>query len=164
MRLTVIAVACAVLPLASNADAAPQPRSTMTAPIDALAASARPAASVVDAFHAALRRGDTQAALGLLATEALIFEAGGVERGKAEYASHHLAADAAFSQAVPAIVTRRSGEAVGNIAWITSEGRTTGTYKGRAVDRRTVETMVLRRAKAGWKIVHIHWSSAAADK
>ena len=54
--------------------------------------------------------------------------------------------------------------AVGNIAWITSEVRTTGTYKGKAVDRRTVETMVLRRAKAGWKIVHIHWSSAAADK
>lgn len=164
MRLAVTMMACAFLPLASNADAAPQHRSTTTTPIDALAASARPAASVIDAFHAALRRGDTQAALGFLAKEALIFEAGGVERGRAEYASHHLAADAAFSQAVPATITRRAGEAVGNIAWIATEGRTTGTYKGKAVDRRTVETMVLRRAKAGWKIVHIHWSSAAADK
>jgi len=110
-----------------------------------------------------LRRGNTQAALGLIAEEALIFEAGGVERSRADYASHHLAAHAAFSQAVPATVTRRTGEAEGNIAWITSEGRTAGTYKGRAVDRRTVETMVLRRGKAGWKIVHIHWSSAAAE-
>ena len=163
MRVAVTIVACAFLPLASNAEAAPQQRSTVPAPVDALAASARPAASVVDAFHAALRRGDTRSALGFLAEEALIFEAGGVERSRAEYAAHHLAADAAFSQAVPGTVTRRQGEAEGNIAWITSEGRTTGTYKGRDVDRRTVETMVLRRGKAGWKIVHIHWSSAAAD-
>jgi hypothetical protein len=37
-----------------------------------------------------------------------------------------------------------------------------GTYKGKAVDRLTTETMVLRRVGAAWKIVHIHWSSAAA--
>ena len=109
-------------------------------------------------------RDSTKAALGFLANDALIFEAGGVERGKAEYASHHLAADAAFSQAVPARITRRAGEAVGNVAWIATEGRTTGTYKGKPVDRRTVETMVLRRTAAGWKIAHIHWSSAAGGK
>lgn len=164
MRLAVTFAACAILSLPCTADAAPQHRHAAAAPSDALAGSARPAASIVDGFHAALRRGDTQAALGFLAEEALIFEAGGVERGKAEYASHHLAADAAFSQAVPGTITRRAGEAAGNVAWITSEGRTAGTYKGKAVDRRTVETMVLRRTKAGWKIVHIHWSSAAAGK
>lgn len=126
----------------------------------ALSASARGAASAVDAFHAALRRGDTRSAAALLAENALIFEAGGVERTKAEYASHHLAADAAFTQAVPAVVTRRAGDAIGNVAWIASEGRTTGAYKGKAVDRVTAETMVLRRIGRSWKIVHIHWSSA----
>jgi ketosteroid isomerase-like protein len=117
---------------------------------------------VVDAFHGALSRGDTKAALSYLTEEALIFESGGVEHGKQEYASHHLAADAAFSRAVPSRVIRRVGHVAGTTAWIASEGRTTGTFNGKAVDRKTVETMVLRRTGANWKIVHIHWSSAAA--
>ncbi len=132
------------------------------APVDALAPSARPAAAIVSAFHSALRRGNTKVALSLLAPDALIFEEGGVERGKAEYASHHLAADAAFSKAVPSTVTRQGGAVAGNFAWIATEGRTTGTYRSKAIDRKTVETMVLRRAGGSWKIVHIHWSSAAA--
>lgn len=124
---------------------------------------ARPAAAVVDAFHKALGRGDTKSALSHLADEALIFESGGVERGKKEYASHHLAADAAFSQAVPSALTRRVAHVAGGTAWIASEGRTSGTFKGNAVDRKTVETMILRRTGGTWKIVHIHWSSAAAS-
>ena len=129
-----------------------------------LAPSARPAAAVVDAFHAALRRGDTNAAAALLANDALIYESGGVERGRQEYASHHLGADAAFAQAVPSSITRRAGEAVGNVAWIATEGRTAGTYKGRALSVVTTETMVLRRVGKAWKIVHIHWSSAEGEK
>ena len=130
-------------------------------PASALSASARSAAAAVDAFHAALRRGDTRAAAALLATDALIFEGGGVERSKAEYASHHLAADAAYSQAVPALLTHRAGDSNGSVAWVASEGRTTGAFRGKAVDRVTAETMVLRRFGRSWKIVHIHWSSAA---
>jgi hypothetical protein len=37
----------------------------------------------------------------------------------------------------------------------------TGTYKEKPIDRVTAETMVLRRIGKQWKIVHIHWSSAA---
>lgn len=132
------------------------------ATVIALPAAARGAAATVDAFHAALRRGDTRSALTFLAADALIFETGGVERSKAEYASHHLAADAAFSKAVPSRLTRRSGGASGALAWIASEGRTTGTFKGKALDRVTAETMLLRRVGNAWKIAHIHWSSAAA--
>jgi ketosteroid isomerase-like protein len=123
--------------------------------------SARGAAAAVDAFHAALDRGDTRAAASLLADDALIFESGGAERSKAEYAGHHLTADAEFSRAVSSIVTRRAGSSIGGIAWIASEGRTTGTYKGKALDLITTETMILRRIGSVWKITHIHWSSAA---
>ncbi len=126
-----------------------------------LAPSARSAAATVDAFHSALRRGDTQTAAALLANDVLIFEGGGVERSKAEYQSHHLNADAAFAKAVPSVLTRRAGEANSAMAWIASEGRTTGTYNGKPVDRLTAETIVLRRVGRGWKIVQIHWSSAA---
>jgi len=123
--------------------------------------AARGAAATVDAFHAVLRRGDTKAAAALLAEDALIFEEGGAERTKAEYAASHLPADAAFSREVSSTVTRRSGRADGAFAWIASEGRMTGNYKGRAIDRVTTETVVLRRVGRAWKIVHIHWSSGA---
>lgn len=133
------------------------------------AAAARPApqappeaARVVDAFHSALGRGDTATALAQLADDVLIFEAGGAERSKAEYASAHLAGDAAFAQAVPGKVVRRTGGLSGAFAWVASDGRTQGRYKDRDVDRVTTETILLRRDGRGWKIVHVHWSSRAA--
>jgi ketosteroid isomerase-like protein len=127
----------------------------------ALPPSAKLPASVVDAFHAALRRGDARTAAALLADDALIYESGGAERSRAEYTSHHLAADVVFEQAVPSVLVRRTGRVVGEFAWIASEGRTTGIYHEKPVDRLTTETMVLRKSGAAWEIVHIHWSSAA---
>ncbi len=120
------------------------------------------AAEVVDAFHAALDRGDTTAAAGFLADALVIFEEGEAERSKAEYAGHHLPADAVFAQAVGSNMTRRSGGVGGDLAWVASEGRTQGRYKERDIDRITTETMVLRRVSGAWKIVHVHWSSRAA--
>jgi ketosteroid isomerase-like protein len=126
-----------------------------------VAPEAAGAAAAVDAFHAALKAGDTTAALALLAQDVMIFEEGGAERSRDEYASHHLNADAAFAAASEATVVRRSAWASGDVAWITSEGRTTGQYNGRAVDRLSAETMVLKRHSNGWRIHHIHWSSRA---
>ncbi|MEO8453905.1 MAG: nuclear transport factor 2 family protein [Sphingomicrobium sp.] len=159
MRLTAsgFGILAALAVLAAPLSAAAPPKAAHTEILDP---AARGAAATVDAFHAALRRGDTRAAAALLVKDALIFEAGGVERSKAEYAAHHLPADAEFSRAVSSAVTRRIGRADGAVAWIASEGRTTGTYKGRALDLRTTETMILRRAGGVWHIVHIHWSSS----
>jgi ketosteroid isomerase-like protein len=127
----------------------------------AVAPEATDAAAAVDAFHAALKAGDTAAALTGLAPDVMIFEEGSAERSRDEYASHHLGSDAAFAAASEATVTKRSGWADGDVAWITSEGRTTGQFNGRAVDRLTTETMVLKRHAEGWRIHHIHWSSRA---
>ena len=126
-----------------------------------VAAEAAGAAAAVDAFHAALKAGDTAAALTFLAPEVMIFEEGYAERSRDEYASHHLGSDAAFAAASESMVERRSGWADGDIAWITSEGRTTGQFNNRPVDRLTTETMVLKRHADGWRIHHIHWSSRA---
>lgn len=150
--------------IASGAIAHPNEAHQPTTVVNPVAAGARPAASVVDNFHAALGRGDTKAALRFLDDKVIIFESGGVERSKTEYASHHLAADAAFTQAVPSKIVRRTGDAVGNVAWIATEGRTTGTYKNKAVDQLTTETMVLRRTNGAWKITHVHWSSTKAGE
>jgi len=126
-----------------------------------LTTEAMEAAAVVDSFHAALKAGDTAAALALLAPDVMIFEEGGAERSRDEYASHHLGSDAAFAAASEATLSRRSGQADGDVAWVVSEGRTTGQFNGRAVDRLTTETMVLKRHAGGWRIHHIHWSSRA---
>ncbi|QIL01962.1 nuclear transport factor 2 family protein [Sphingomonas sinipercae] len=128
----------------------------------ALSPQASQAAETVDAFHAALRRGDTDGAAMLLAAGAVIFEGGDVERSKAEYAAHHLGADAQFAAAVPSKVSRRSGSVIGNMAWVATEGRTTGSFKGRDVDSVTTETAILERVGSNWKIVHLHWSSRKA--
>lgn len=120
----------------------------------------RDAAAVVDAFHRALQAGDQDAAAALVASDALIYESGGAERSKAEYASHHLPADTAFAAAAKRTVTRRSGHADGDTAWIATESTTTGAYKGRPINNRSTETMVLRREDGAWRIAHIHWSSA----
>lgn len=153
---------CVALAACASTILAHEPVAKAEAVASAVSPSARGAAATVDGFHAALRRGDTRSAVALLADDVLIFESGEVERGKAEYAAHHLGADAEFSAAVPSTLTRRSGNTSGAMAWIASEGRTTGTFHGRPIDQMTTETMVLRRAAHGWKIVQIHWSSTAA--
>jgi len=158
MRRIAIAALLALMATPASAHAPTKPEAAATA----LPPSAKAAADTVDAFHAALRRGDPSAAAALLADDALVFEEGGVERSKAEYVGQHLPADAAFSQVVSSTVTRRSGGSDGALAWIASEGRMAGTYKGKAVDRVTTETMLLRRVGRDWKIIHVHWSSAAA--
>ena len=126
-----------------------------------VAPSARPVAAVVDAFHSALKRGDQDAAAALLTEDVLIFESGGAERSKAEYGAEHLPADAKFAKATTSTITRRSGRAAGSVAWIASEGQTTGEFRGRKINSRTTETMLLTRVGDRWKIAHIHWSSAA---
>ena len=162
MRLTCCAFAFALAAASAGPAIAHAGAKQTAARHGSLQQSARGAGSVVDAFHAALRRGDLNAALALLAEDALIFESGGVERSKAEYQAEHLPADAEFTRAVPSKLVRRSGRADGNTAWIASEGRVTGTFKGKPLDRVTTETMILRRDRSEWKIVHIHWSSGAA--
>lgn len=114
----------------------------------------------VNAFHAALASGNTERALALLAEDVMIFESGGVESSRAEYARHHLQADAAFSAAVPRTLVSRSHGEHSDTAWVMSVETVTGTYRTRAVSSRSVETMLLQRVSGQWRIAHIHWSSA----
>ena len=127
-----------------------------------MSSEAQEAAKAVDAFHAGLASGDGAAAATLLAEDALIFESGHAERSRAEYASHHAGADAAYAAAVPSTLKHRAGFIEGDTAWIVSESRATGKYKDKPVDRVTTETMILRKTAEGWRIAHIHWSSRTA--
>lgn len=128
----------------------------------ALPGEGSPAERVVDAFHAALRAGDTTKAASLMADDLLVFEAGNAERSKAAYAQEHLAADAKFESTVVETVLRRSGATRGDTAWFATEGWIKGASGDKTIDRLTTETMVLARTNAGWRIVHVHWPSRAA--
>ena len=137
----------------AHGPAKPAAGSTIVAP------AATEAVAVVDAFHAALKRGDLAAARGCLMDDALIFEGGAVERSAAEYAAHHLPADAKFAAVTEQAITSRRGDGDGQTAWVLTEGQTTGTWREKPVDSVTTETMILRKSAAGWRIQHIHWSS-----
>ena len=126
----------------------------------AMAESPRGPAEVVAAFHDALSRGDRASAIELLGPDVVIFESGAAERSRKEYASHHLGADMEFAKATRReVVNREVGEAE-DAAWVLTRSRTSGTFRDRPVDLRGTETMLLRKTLDGWRIVHIHWSSA----
>ena len=119
--------------------------------------------AVVDAFHDALRRGDGAAAMKLLAPDAIILEGGGIET-RAEYESHHLAADMEFAKIVPSTRSNVRVQTDGNTAWLSSASRTEGVFKERAINSRGAELMVLTKTPDGWRLRAIHWSSQKVAK
>ena len=116
---------------------------------------------VVNAFHAALKRDDATAALNLMAEDVVIFESGGVERNRAEYETHHLKSDAAFSAATTRTPVSQTIASYGNLSSVMSVEFVKGTFRDRPINSRSVETMVLRKTEGRWRIIHIHWSSSA---
>lgn len=128
----------------------------------AWAAAGADAVATVEAFHAAMGRGDAAAVADFLLEDAVIYEQGGAESSKAEYVQAHLPGDIAYSQGMTDTVTDRRFSAQDGVSWVLTQGRTTGTYDGKKVDRLTTETMVLKKTRGAWRIAHIHWSSRAA--
>ena len=114
-------------------------------------------ANVVDMFHSALQRGDTGAASALLMPDALIFEAGHVERSATEYAGGHLAGDAAHAAKTRTGFGARRCVLAADQAVIATETITTALDK--TDPRIGTETMVLTKVGDAWRIGHIHWSS-----
>jgi ketosteroid isomerase-like protein len=113
---------------------------------------------VVARFHEALERGDSAAALALLAPDAVILESGGAET-VSEYRAHHLPADIDFARAIRSVRTSLRVTVQGDLAWAAATSTTQGEFRGRAVNSAGAELMVLRRTSDGWRIAAIHWSS-----
>ena len=124
-------------------------------------AQTTPTASV-EALHQAIAAADRAAVIAALAPDVLIFESGYVERSRDEYLSHHFAADAKFAAAVKRKVIRQGEQVAGDMALVTAETESSGTYEGKPVNVIGIETAVLRRVDGAWRIVHLHWSSRKA--
>ena len=120
--------------------------------------------AVVASFHDALASGNRDRVLELLDPEVVIFEQGGAEVSRDEYASHHLGEDIEFSRPTSRqIVDQRNG-ADGKSAWVLTISETSGIFGGKDVSSRNAETMLLNQQPGGWRIVHIHWSSSRLEK
>lgn len=116
----------------------------------------------VNAFHAALTKGDKAGALAFLSPQVAIYEAGYVERSRDEYASHHLGGDIAFAGNSTRKVLKQAERIEGNMAVVMEETETTGTANGKPVHAFGTGTTVLEKKGDDWTIVHVHWSSRKA--
>lgn len=167
-----LAPAAAALALLATSPVLAHPSTAAAPPADAAAEAdagwdldaAKAALETVDAFRAAMARGDATAAAALLADDLVVYEGGHFENSKAEYVAGHLPHDIAFMAEIPGETTRTSVRAAGDLAWVMREGTTKGDYRGRAIDKISAETIVLRRTADGWRIIHIHWSSRDAPR
>ncbi|MGB6336115.1 MAG: nuclear transport factor 2 family protein [Thermoanaerobaculia bacterium] len=115
----------------------------------------------VAAFHQALATGDQHAVLDLLAPQVIVFESGGGEQTRDEYASHHLDADMEFAGVTTRKVVGQIEGEDGQTGWVLTRSETSGTFRDKEIESSGVETVILRRGEKGWRIVHIHWSSRA---
>ena len=129
----------------------------------ALAQAVRTPAETVDAFHAALRNKDTAAALSLLDRSLVVYEFGAVDPTAESYAFRHLPFDMDVAVATAwKLESRRTG-GEGNERWVLSTYRVTGRQlDGTPIDQTTLETVILRRTGALFRIVHFHWSTSDA--
>jgi ketosteroid isomerase-like protein len=121
-------------------------------------------ADAVDAFHQALRNGDTAAALSLLDRELVVFEFGVMDPTAEAYAFQHLPFDIdAAAVSTWNIENRRVG-GEGDVRWVLTTYHVTGRRAdGSPIDLTTLETMILRRTSGLFRIVHMHWSTNDAQ-
>jgi ketosteroid isomerase-like protein len=111
--------------------------------------------AIVDAFYGAVKSGDKDAAMRLIAPDAVFVEAGKIET-RAQYEANHLPADIEFEKQTkgtrgPARVTFN-----GTTAWVIS----TAEYdEGNPEKYINTQLMVLTHDTGDWRIRSISWSS-----
>jgi len=55
------------------------------------------------------------------------------------------------------VLSRQAGQA-GDVAWVVTHSRMTGTYKDRELDFTSREFLLLRREGDAWKIAVVEWN------
>ncbi len=120
--------------------------------------AAEPAATA-DRFAAAMATGDREGVLACLAPEVVIFEHGGAELSRDEYAAHHLGGDLEYLKTLKIRVVERRVLPGKDHAIILTRSEATGGEEGNPEVSKLTETLVLERHGEDWLIVHIHWSS-----
>ncbi|HJU87663.1 MAG TPA: nuclear transport factor 2 family protein [Gemmatimonadota bacterium] len=143
-----IAILAATLAAPARAPAQESPAETDEAAVRA----------VVHGFKTALAAGDSVAAIGFLHPDLVVYE-GGDSESLAEYRAGHLATDMEFAAGVETTALEQGVIVRPGMALWVSESASKGEFRGRPIDSHGTETIVLLPTDAGWRILHIHWSS-----
>ena len=119
-------------------------------------------ASVLESFYGAIKKGDTAAAMSVIAPDAMFVESGRLET-RAEYEKNHLPLDIDFERQI----TGKRGPLritfAGDTAWIIATTEYDGKIEGGQVAFASSQLMVLTKDADAWKIRAIHWSSRPLD-
>lgn len=114
--------------------------------------------SVVQAFYAAIEAGDPDAAMALIAPDAVFVESANIET-REQYETRHLPADIDYESEIhgergPLQVTLE-----GDTAWVISTTKYDESDLGNPDLYIITQLMVLSRGSDGWRIRSICWSS-----
>jgi ketosteroid isomerase-like protein len=115
-------------------------------------------AAAVKAFQTAMDTGDAAAVMQYIHEEALMMEGGTIEN-RMQYEKDHLPADLDFAKGMTAKRMPVSQDVRGDVAWVRTSTEFSGTFEGKPLALLGLETMVLTREPAGWRIRALHWSS-----
>lgn len=147
------------MPAAAPAAADPHAGHAMpSAATGATASDTAQVAALVAAFHAALERGDSTAALALLAPEVAIVQRGRVAT-LAEYRVNDLAADIAVARSSRVSDGARRVTVVGDVAYSVAPPSAQGTSPDRAMAPLGAALITARRVDGAWRITAIHRSA-----
>ena len=117
------------------------------------------AAKAIVKFHQAIRSGDEATVKAALHPDVLIFEGKGVERSRAEYASHHMKSDMKFMSGMTVTPVEQHVIVNGNMAFSMAKNHQKGSYKTKEYDFVSNESLSLTLVDGHWLITHIHWSN-----
>jgi ketosteroid isomerase-like protein len=110
------------------------------------------------AFYAAMKTGDTAAAMRQIAPDAVFVESGKLET-RAEYEANHLPADIQFESQVTGKRSPWQVKSQGDTAWVIATTEYDGTFDGAPVNFVSAQLAVLTRTDNVWQIRSVHWSS-----
>lgn len=113
------------------------------------------------AFHAALKNGDRDAVLALLAPEVTISEAGHTQ-SRDEYAAGHLGEDIAFLKDAKITELSLGSMSMSSTAIVGSESTFATVENGKPVALRSREMLTLKNAGGRWLITAVQWQSEPA--
>ncbi len=120
--------------------------------------AASDAVQVVNTFLASLASGKLDAARQLMTPEAVVMANGQVLGTRDDYINGAAKGDSAALGKVQRELLRRDAKAGVDVGWVLSEKRLRTSTDAAAPGEVVIETMLLAKTPAGWKITHIHWS------
>ncbi|MBO6571240.1 MAG: nuclear transport factor 2 family protein [Balneola sp.] len=115
-------------------------------------------AKTLNDLETAIVENDSEKAGEILHDDVTILEGGGMET-KSQYLSHHFHSDGKFLSAMNREELSQEISVEGNMAWVTSKTKMTGTYSGRDIDLSSLELAVLKKENGMWRVIALHWSS-----